>query len=372
MSSRRRFLGSLAGGLGLTALSGCGYRSGGGDIRWQTETPRGLSRASAAEVTDGLLVAVADSTKFYDAETDEFSRGGRIRAYGADDGAGRWREHLHARLSCHAIGGGGAAVGFKDKVVSLREGGEQWRAYTGTSPVELAVADGHVYVLTEDQSLLACADGSVRWRRELSASTSEHRAVDVAAGPELVVARLGGAITAFAPGGSSRWTRSNVTNGLEVAVVDGDVFVGPSFRPVVLDADSGETRWVGERGTGRVAVTDDAVYQTAAGTLVAFDRSGERRWSAGGKAPSGRTDRRSGTDDLEFEGRIAADGEGIFAETDGGVAALDPADGRVRWRVSYDEPIDDLYAQKSGVLVVTEHDFTSHYRETTLQSTEGR
>ena len=246
MTSRRRFLRSLAaaGVAGSTGLAGCGYRPGGGDIRWRSDEFRSPFRQSRLALADGLLVAVADSTMDYDLDAEEWHRGGQVVAYATDDGSEAWTARLDGELTCHAVGDGGAAVGFDRAVVRYGADGELWRASLPEPPVALAVADGRIYALTETGALVACGEGEVLWRVDLE--------------PTL------------------------------------------------------------------------------------------------------------GSDEGGFGPTVAADASGVYVDSLGGLSALDPADGAVRWRVGNRSLSAGPFLAPSGVLVVAESDLVCHYREDTF------
>jgi heat shock protein HtpX len=56
----------------------------------------------------------------------------------------------------------------------------------------------------------------------------------------------------------------------------------------------------------------------------------------------------------------------VYVDSLGGLSALDPADGAVRWRVGNRSLSAGPFLAPSGVLVVAESDLVCHYREDTF------
>lgn len=363
MTSRRRFLGAVGSALAVGGLAGCGYRPGGGDVRWRTERIGGLTPRNGIEVTEGLLVTVDESTMGYDFDSEEFTRGGAVTAYATEDGSELWSDSLGSELSCHAIGDGGGAVGVDGTVVRYGADGERWRVDLDASLVALAVVDGRAYALTETDTLVACVDGSERWRVALEADADDGRGFgpSVAAGDDVVVCSVGGVVVGLAPDGKRRFHQSEA-GVRELSVVDGSVFVVTGHGLATVDSGSGSITWLTEGRIGRFAVTPDTVYGAFDAELVAYDRSGDRRWSTGG---GGRSNGRDG-DDTDYMGRVAADADGVFVDSSRGLTSLAPDDGSVRWRAQNRILSDGPFLVDDGVLVVEEDDLVCHYRTDTF------
>jgi outer membrane protein assembly factor BamB len=320
----------------------------------------GLS-SNAVDVTEELVVTVDEATMGYDFEREEFYRGGEVLAYATEDGSKLWSDSVESELSAHVVGDSGAAVGFDGTVVRYGADGEQWRVDLGASPVALAVADGRVYALTETDALVACVDGSERWRIDLEAGEDDERRFgpSVGAGADTVVCSVGGVAVGLAPDGQRRF-RQPEANVRELSVVDGSVFAVAGHGLATVDSVTGA--WLTEERIGRFAVASDAVYGSFEGELVAYDRSGDKRWSAGS------TDRDGGraVDDTDYMGRVAADADGVFVDSSRGLTALAPGDGSVRWRAQNRILSDGPFLVDDGVLVVEEDDLVCRYRTDTF------
>lgn len=364
MTSRRQFLTGLGALAGVgSGLAGCGYRPGGGDIRWESESPRGLFRSDAVDVTEDLVVTIADRTMSFDHEREEFVHGGRVIAYGTDDGAERWRDNLAGSLSCHAIGGGGGAVGFDRTVARYGPEGRQWDTVVGGALAALAVADGRVYAVTESGELVACVDGSERWRFDLdSAVGSDMGGFEpaVAASAETVVCWVGGSAIGFDTAGQRRWSQSGI-NVRGFSFADEELFAAGGNGIATLDSSTGELRWLVDDGIAPFTVTTGAIYCAFDTELRAYDRSGARKWSTG----DADGDEAGSVDDTDYQGRVAADAVGVFVDSSRGLTALDPADGSVRWRTQNRMLSEGPFLAESGVLVVEDDDLVCHYRADT-------
>ena len=297
-TTRRRLLTGLGAALaGATAsLAGCGYHPGGGDVRW-TEGRPGY-RTEEVAVTGNTVYSVARSVMDYDFEAERWVRGAQVTAVPGDNRSADWSVQYGRPATAFGFGAGAAAVGLDGAVVRLGADGTEWRASVSGDPTALAVTDDRVYAVDAEGSLLACADGEVVWRRDLGGAGAEGPAVAATSGA--VVANAGSDLLGFAPDGSRRWTADGTLAG-RVAVRDGLVFAAD--RSGALDPHSGEERLATPRldSVDGVAVTDEAVYVRSNGSLVAVDRSGDRRWSSG---------------TLAYGSSVAANGTGAFVATD--------------------------------------------------------
>jgi hypothetical protein len=124
--------------------------------------------------------------------------------------------------------------------------------------------------------------------------------------------------------GERRWRANAPAASSSPAFHDGLVVVGTETGPVALDRDTGTERWqvtIGER-VGAIAAASDGLY-AAAGTLLALDGGGERRWSA----------------EVPAFGPLAAGSLAVVTtlrvgEAEEALVALDPEDGTERWRTA--------------------------------------
>jgi outer membrane protein assembly factor BamB len=365
VTSRRRFLRRAGGALGLGlggGLAGCGYRPGGGDIRWRTSGNFAVFPTRGIDVTDGLVVTVADSTTSFDLDREEWVSGGQITAYSTADGTELWSDHLDADLSCHAVGDGGAAVGFDGTIVRYGADGRWWRFEVAEPLLALGVAGEWVYALTESGALVACSDGVERWwvdlEPELGGADAGFDPV-VAASTDAVLCSVAGTVHCVDRSGRRRWARSEV-DARRFSFVDGEIFASGGTGLAALDGSTGEPRWITDDPAGTFAVTTDAAYCAFDAELRAYDRSGDLQWAIPDDRRSGRN--RPGRDPPDYQGRVAADSEGVYVDSSAGLTAVDPADGRVRWRLSNGTLSAGPYLVESGVLVVDDGELVCHYR----------
>lgn len=100
----------------------------------------------------------------------------------------------------------------------------------------------------------------------------------------------------------------------------GDVYVATGTGLVALDGDDGSVRWtVGDlTGVAPPAVADGMVYALGTRSVAAIDSDGEERW----RRSVSREDRPAPP---------AVTGSTVVVATEGGLQALDPATGEVRW-----------------------------------------
>ena len=204
-------------------------------------------------------------------------------------------------------------------LVALRQdtGEVVWTYVTGGTArsVAPAVADGIVFVKTDDGSVLAvdATTGQERWRSPVPATSVNQSANEVTILSTVAIAVSDGVVYAAGEGGvlyafsaetgTQRWTAQ--TNGNVIAaaaVADGTAYliaqeVGPNPNPVVstlyaLKATDGTERWrIDDVDPGvALAVGNSAVYVSGsvhglnepANSLAAFDvKDGRKLWTAG-------------------------------------------------------------------------------------------
>lgn len=363
-SSRRGFL-SLLGTGALATVAGCGYRPGGGDVRWRSTDLRGVFRASQVGVAGDVLYTIARSDTTFDFESEEWYRGGRVTAYGTTDGEQRWSEHFESHFVAHAVDDGGAAVASEGTVVRLGPDGTEWSATVDEAPAALALADDRVYARTAGRSVVALDDGERVGSVSLAGVDGVDRGTDdpgrgadspdgrrrgtIEASGGLVVAADEGGVVAFDVDGRRRWRRGDVAASRLTVARDSVLAVTGRYL-LSLDAVSGETRWrTGPAGTAPPPVaTADAVYYVP-GSLVVLDRAGDRRWS---------------TDAIGHVGRdppVAVDGSGVYTAERTSLSAFDH-DGTRRWTVGYDAVEAGPFPVDAGVLAVADGDLVCHVR----------
>lgn len=372
MTSRRRFLRGVGAALGVglgASIAGCGYRPGGGDIRWRADFRTGFYGDDPVGVADGVLYGVTESARTFDFESERWVARSSVVAHDAADGSERFEREFDPEVTAHAIGDGGLAVAFADGALARLTGdGVQWRASVDGEVRALAAAAGRIYAATADGRLVAVAEGSRVWAVDLPVTEAESGTGTgtpaeseaerdrrpgpvVAAGANHVLAATGDGVAGFAPDGRRLWTRRDLEVPETAVFTGGRVHVWRDLHLTALDPATGRPRWTLRGPVRSVALTGDGGFRVGGGELVAFDGDGERRWSRG-------TD---GGYDARYGDNVAADSEAVYATRDGDLVAHDPADGSVRWAV--DATVGHgPYLVDSGVLVVGDGELVCHYR----------
>lgn len=360
MRRRRTFLAAVGAGL-ATAIAGCGYQAGAGDLAWDGRGARGStvtpSRSDRTWLADGesLFGVLNQSGRTHDFES------------------GQWREFSNVHVSVYDDAGD-----------------RRWRAETDDRQYqadgEPAVADGSAYLPLEGGIVAAVGpdsegddggeddDGSegnggeVRWTAEVGEPD-----LRLAASGRLVVAAGEGAVHGFDPDdgetlftigvgadvpgvavdGDRAWARVGGTESRLLALdtdgrrataalpdgvrwletAAGRAFVGPVEDGLTWGFDGGGERVVDPEVGGvagdRPLVGGDRLYHVGRGELLAVDaRSGERVWRRERSLP----DERVATPDGLYAHGSLPDADGC------GLVAID-ADGEKRWSASVpDEP----------------------------------
>lgn len=284
---------------------------------------------------------------------------GTVHAYAADTGASAWtvstvkdKENKAARF-----GGGASAEGDRvyatnglGDVVALdaANGNEVWRARPG-GPLRGSpgLANGQVYVVTQDNQLFALnqADGKVIWT--VSASVESQGVFGVAA-PSVA---QGTVVAGFSSGelnayrfenGSSLWadvlSRSSITTSVsslsdidaEPVIDQGRVYaVGQGGRMVAMEITTGSRMWEQNiagittpwvAGEWIFVVTDDA-------RLLCLARgTGKVRWISQLKHYHNEK-KKSGP--IEWNGPVLAGGRLVLVNSEGDIVSVSPADGSV-------------------------------------------
>lgn len=366
MTSRRRLLrrAGVALGLGLAGgLAGCGYRPGGGDIRWREEFRTGFYGDDPVGIADGVLYGVTGSTRTYDFETGEWVTRSSVVGYDTADGAQLFDTEFEPDVAASALGDRGLAVAFADRTVAyLTADGEQWRASVDGEVRTVAAADGRVYAATADGRVVAVTDGSRAWANDIGFADGETDTdldqrrdtgseLFLAAGGAVVAATADGTV-GFTPGGRRLWTRRDLDVPDSAAFADGRVYAWRDLDLLAIHRSTGETAWTLSGLVESVALGGDGGYRVGEGMLVAFDAGGDRRWTR---------DSDSRYDD-RYGGGLAADGDGVYATRDGDLVAHDPADGSVRWAVEATVEYGP-YLVDGGVLVAGDGQLVCHHRQ---------
>lgn len=358
MTSRRHVLGLVASGL-ATSLAGCGYRPGGGDIQWRHASVSERRNVKTSGLIRGAYITVTEPLSFYDSFGSVHE--GRITAYAIDTGQQVLEASLSNPVERVTIGDDGVVVAADRTVTAYGLDGKRWDLTLGTPVEGVAVGEGHVFALTGDGELIALAGGNERWRRNLRPETTDSEGVGrLVAGDRTALVTVGDRVICFSPDGARRWTAADRSL-FQVRVEGGLIFARTTSSTVVLDPGSGETRFRAPMGTKSIAVTDDSVYCLTSGALLAFDRSGGRRWTRTADALAG-SDGRPGVGTVDYDDRVAADADGVFVTARDRLFSLVPGDASVRWSVSHDSITGGPFVGEEGVIVVDNGDIVCHHR----------
>lgn len=344
-SSRRRVLAALAGA--ASALAGCGYRHGGGDLRRSTNAPTGLFSVDEYLWTASHLVARSVSGRRYDFEREVWTDGGSLDAVGLDgDGTGGWSYSGDSDFLLARAGADVVHVGTDiPAVVAVRDGEERWRSSLDAPPVALAAGGEAMYAASREGTLhaLTAEAGARRWRMGTGGTFDG----TLAAGADGVyVARSAGewsGVRAYGADGSVRWTNADLeprSGEVPPTVRDGTLYVPTASGLAALDRSGGAERWRAELyGTPRASprVVDGTLYYTVGTRLVTREAAtGERGWSASGPVTA-----------------PAVVGGRVVAGTRDGAVGYDAAAGRRRWRVPVEGGVRTAAAGDGVALVVT-------------------
>ncbi|GGM47330.1 PQQ-binding-like beta-propeller repeat protein [Haloarcula argentinensis] len=162
--SRRTVLTGLTGIVG--SLTGCGYRPGPGDKKWETADDGGR----LVTLVDGTLFEVTfDATRFL----DDYPVGAVAR-YTLADGARLGRFEFKGVATDWASDGAHLYVGTEaNRVVAVAGDGRVWTEPVDHPVASVAAADGRVYVGTDGGDLIAFdgESGAERWSKSLPVPT---------------------------------------------------------------------------------------------------------------------------------------------------------------------------------------------------------
>jgi outer membrane protein assembly factor BamB len=291
-----------------------------------------------------------------------------VHAFAADSGAKLWTAALpEGDANRPARFGGGvsydegklyATDGLGDVVaLSAADGKIEWRVKPG-GPLRGAptVANGNVYVLTQDNQMFAVgqADGKVQWS---ASGTLESQGVFGVAAP---AASAGSVVAGFSSGelnayryenGRVLWqdalSRTSITTSvssladIDAAPVidDGRVYaVGQGGRMVALELSTGQRLWEQNfagistpwiAGEWLFVVTDDA-------RLVCLARAnGKARWIA--QLPRYRNEKKK-SDPITWYGPVLAGGRLVMTNSRGQIVYANPGDGAVQATVETGTP----------------------------------
>lgn len=359
-TTRRDFLartGAAAGTALVAGFAGCGYRPGGGDVRWRDEEAgRTVADADTVGVAGDTVYALDHDTRLinFDREADPsemFAEGSAVDAFGADRGRPLWDETHESEMACSAVGAEGPAAATGAEVRRYTDDGQAWTASVPAEVRAVAPVEDRVYALAAG-TLYATAAGTIRWTADTD-PVSDPESGGLAASGSVAVCADAGGIVGFAPDGSRRWRRPDL-RARGVTVADPGVFVVATDGLAVLDPATGETRWRrDERGIrGLPAVGPERVYVGRPGGVLALDREGTEQWSASLSPRESRP--------------VVAGERGVFAADQPDFAGeetlrrLDRTDGTTKWTVRYDDIDAGPFLAPSGVLVAGEGRLVCH------------
>ncbi len=316
-----------------------------------------------------------------------------LHAFAADTGAKLWTTALpEGDANKSARFGGGVAYdegklyatdGLGDLVaLNAADGKIEWRVKPG-GPLRGAptIANGNVYVLTQDNQMFAVgqADGKVGWS---ASGTLESQGVFGVAAP---AASAGSVVAGFSSGelnayryenGRVLWqdalSRTSITTSVSsladidaAPVIDGGrvYAVGQGGRMVALELSTGQRLWEQNlagistpwiAGEWLFVVTDDA-------RLVCLARAnGKARWIA--QLPRYRNEKKK-SDPITWYGPVLAGGRLVLTNSRGHIVYANPGDGAVQATVETGTPFTlPPVVAKSTLFVLDQNGRIAAYR----------
>ena len=374
---RRRL---LAGTVGLAALAGCGYRPGGGDVRWTTsDATGGFGDGEAIYGSSDGVLAVSRSVRRYDFERETWLDGGVVTAYDPTDGERR-AETTTEPISRDCAGESSVYLGTAPALVAVgTDGMERWRAPIDAPPVAVASDGGRVVVLTDAGRLAAfAADGTRQWTTAVVDGDRENAAAPddtdterpgsvvspdsvVAVSSGVAVVQLGRSrprLVAVDADGTVRWTRGDVEVGpvrrIPPVVTDGRLLVVSERGLVSVSPEDGAEQWVVPTASpSGLAVAGDRCYLLERSGLSAVSLDGRERWTFG--LPEG------GDVGRRFSAGPAATAERVFVATGRRLFGVAP-DGTEHWRAPIDARPRDLALAPGVVVRTADRELVAHWR----------
>lgn len=362
--SRRRLIKAGLACSSLATLAGCGYRPGGGDVRFEIE-PSGLSRPDDLLATDGTLFTVVRSERGFDWDSEEWGSYSYVTAYDATSGTELW-EHDGPPVGKVATDGRTIYLGTKEGDLTAldTDGGTRWQTTVGDFPRTLAASNGRVYALTDAGELVAfgAKDGEQSWRKEIEQGGTRQRAAITAIRRGVLVHHqndgAANAVAAIRRNGNPRWKTELPASrdaGDGPVVADGTAYVSTGRDLFALSLDDGTERWSKRVGfpRGPPVVGNGTLYYVDEGDLHALDaEDGAVRWRSKSMRWGGFT-----------TSPAVADGA-VFVGSDEAVTAVDASDGSRRWRVENEGVSSEPLVVGPAVVVVSGNGYVrGHWRE---------
>jgi outer membrane protein assembly factor BamB len=211
---------------------------------------------------------------------------GAVAAFGADDGAERWRVELAAEYPLSFDDGRVfVASGETMHAIDARSGDVTWRQPTGALTAPPLVFGGWVVTATaSDVVARRASDGTAVWRQAHGPLTRQ----PTIEGDTLYLPLSDARVRAVdLTSGAPKWERRMSGAPSEIAALAGRVYVGSGDRYFYcLDAGDGEIEWrhrIGGALVGRAAIDADRVYVAAVDNVIrAYDRvDGALTWQVG-------------------------------------------------------------------------------------------
>ena len=354
MTGRTTRRGLLA---GLAGLAGCGYRAGGGELRWRSSN---FHAVDEAVFDDGTLLLVTRETMAYDFDAERWYRGGHVATLSPERGEGTADYGFATATRTAALGDDTLYAGGADgTVTAVRLGnGEgdpepgpttptpdsepgRWTTTTGVAPsgVDALAATGTAYAGGSDGLAALAADGDVRWRWR----DGRVDAAVAGVGGVAVLALATDRLVALASDGSVRWTHEVTPTGSGSAVPPPRVGPGGAYLAdgagVTAFAPDGGVRWHRDvpDPAGPPALTGDGLYHASTtGTVRGLSLDGRERWRHDPRGP--------------VRSRVAAADGRAFVIAGERLVAVGPEG--TAWRVPLDEP--EPFAPEFGPFAVGE------------------
>jgi hypothetical protein len=370
----------LAGALGLATLAGCGYRPGGGDVRWTaSDTGGGFGGGEAVYGLPDGVVAVSRSVRRFDFERETWFDGGVVTAYAPTDGERR-AETTTEPIRRDCADESGVYLGTEAALVAVEaDGTERWRTALDAPPVAVATDGGRVVVCTDDGRLAAFdAGGTRRWTVSVvggdqataaEADDTETEESTPAVSPNAVLAVSSGVavvqlgrsrprVIAVDADGTVRWTRRDAglapVRRIPPVVTDGRLLAASERGLVSVSLEDGADQWsVPVASPSGLAVAGGRCYLLEPSGLSAVSLDGRERWTFG--LPDG------GDVGRRFSAGPVATAERVFVATARRLFAVAP-DGTERWRARIDARPQDIAVAPGVVVRTIDRELVAHWR----------